>query len=493
MEECAIQQLICSLTEETPPPIETPFFHIIESVNIDTREVTLTDQSVWTIRWLSRKKIRTWQPGQRLKAFVSIKFLYERFAPVLFENIDAQNTARSDGVVFSKSVYANRIARITYSPFCFSNNLLFTLDNGMTFKASSSFEDVLNNPWKIHDRIFIWHMQENKDVFIVHNIDKRSAIECCLTTNADSLLNLEKKLNQNILGQPHAAQKISTVILNHLAGLKNPQTPVGVFLFLGPTGVGKTEMAKVLTYELYKTSDALLRFDMSHFSEPHSVARLIGSPPGYVNHVEGGQLTEPLKENSNRIVLLDEIEKCHPEVRRFFLPVFDEGQLFDNKSSKISCHDTLFIMTSNLCSQEILELYQLGYASEDILQILEPALAKALSPEFYNRTQVILFNPIHVEIMPDLVNHILQNVVQRIHTQKNMTLTMSDTVHTYLIEKGYHPTLGVRFLKKLVEDKVVASIASALIYEGIPEGCHIHISYVSSNDSWHVTWWEDRF
>lgn len=301
--------------------------------------------------------------------------------------------------------------------------------------------------------------------------------------NLEDILGLESRLNEKVLQQPEATKAVAESLLIYSAGLKEKERPVGIFLFLGPTGVGKTELAKALTNEVFKSPANLLRFDMSHFNEPHSSARLIGSPPGYVNHDEGGQLTRHLIAHPQSVVLLDEIEKAHTQVHKVFLPVFDEGFVLDNKNRRIDCSQAIFIMTSNLCGPEIADLYNLGHTAEEIFQIIEPKLMKALSPELYNRVETVLFRPIKKETMGALVDLLLSEVTDRVLMEKKIQVIIDNSLRSFLVEEGFHPLLGARPLKKLIEKKVVATLAHSILTKGIESGATVTLFYNREQDA----------
>lgn len=305
------------------------------------------------------------------------------------------------------------------------------------------------------------------------------------------ILGMEDRLNAKVLQQPEATQTVVESLLRYTAGLNDKEQPVGVFLFLGPTGVGKTELAKALTSDLYDDPFKMLRFDMSHFSESHTVARLIGSPPGYVNHEEGGQLTNPLQKNSQTVVLLDEIEKAHSRVLKFFLPVFDEGLVLNSNNERIFCYDTIFILTSNLCGEEIAKLYNRGYSTEKILEIIEPTLMKTLTPELYNRVQPILFKPLSRETMGALVDLMLNKIQLKLRKEKKITLKIDKSLRDLLIEKGHHPLLGARPLKKLIDKKVITPLAYYIVKKEIQNGQTVLLRYNSSTDSTELAQKED--
>jgi len=294
---------------------------------------------------------------------------------------------------------------------------------------------------------------------------------------------LENRLAARVLQQPEAINSVFNALLNYSAGLKEKEKPIGVFLFLGSTGVGKTELAKALNDDIYGHSGNMLRFDMSHFTAHHTISRLIGSPPGYQGHVEGGQLSGPLLENPRRVVLLDEMEKAHPQVLKAFLPVFDEGFILDAQNNQASCSETIFIMTSNLCGDIIVHLSNLGCSSEEILETIEPYLMEALSPELYNRVEPVLFRPIAKETMEALVELMLGRIKERLLKEKNIQIEMDDSLKVFLAEKGYHPLLGARPLKKLIEKRVLTVLAHAIIKKEAGKGTILTLLYDEESDS----------
>lgn len=452
--------------------------HIIESVNEDGSIVILNDGSSFFIDWLYRSPPKKWNKGDSI--YISFDFSSQKLK---LEHSVQKNTAWGNlkelppQVPTIKSLPKGQ--NEAYSKL--------TLSNGCVFK---SVKDRAFETWELKDRVLI--LANSSELYQLWNVEKKEITLSKLIGNhsqghvaieIDDILGLEQRLNQKVLQQKEAAHAVTTALLNYAAGLKEKERPIGVFLFLGPTGVGKTELAKALTQEIYKDSTKMLRFDMSHFTESHSISRLIGSPPGYVNHEEGGQLTEPLLEDASRIVLLDEMEKAHPQVHKAFLPVFDEGFILDSKNNRIECSHTIFIMTSNLCGPEIAELYRCGYSAEDILEIIEPSLMESLSPELYNRVEPVVFHPLEKETMGALVDLLLKQLTDKLIKEKGIEISIEDSLREFLIEKGYHPLLGARPLKKLIEKKVVAALAYNIILHGFGEGCALSLSYDQESDT----------
>lgn len=489
--------LTASISNDQNNSNNLEFFHVIKNVNHNDSIITIEDGSEWLIGWWSSGNIKDWKPGNRIRMCYLPSFFSSNDTKI--QNVDVPESSSAWASLKSNPTEPDRIARIPNGVNEGADVYRkVILKSGWIFRGSQ--EHMFGNlGWNVKDRVFIFHKDGGGNVYDLWNQNVGGvAYDCTLIGTEkqkkdiniaiDNVLNLEKNLNKLVLAQPEAAKSVAAAILNYCAGLKDPGTPVAVFLFLGPTGVGKTEMAKALTSEIYKNSSALIRFDMSHFTEPHSLSRLIGSPPGYVNHEEGGQLTEALKNNPQSIVLLDEIEKAHPAVRKVFLPIFDEGYVVDAKDQKILCDNVVFILTSNICSQEVSELYSQGMDTKEILATIEPLLMETLSPELYNRIEPIVFCSLTPETMKDLVDLMLKRVEKRLKETKSFKLVIDQSVKDYLIKNGYHPRLGARPLKKMIEKKVIASIAYAVIKESIPDGSTVSIYYFAGDDSWHVTW-----
>lgn len=287
-----------------------------------------------------------------------------------------------------------------------------------------------------------------------------------LSSEAQKLLHLEKALEERVVGQEFAVAAVAEAIRRSRAGLADPLRPSGVFLFIGPTGVGKTELAKALAEQLFNQEEAIIRLDMSEYMERHSVAKLIGSPPGYVGYEEGGQLTEALRRRPYSIVLLDEIEKAHPDVFNILLQIFDDGRLTDSKGRVVNCKNALFIMTSNLGSDLLLERIEKGkhaLSKEAILTILEPVMKSHFRPEFLNRLDDILpFLPLKPEDMNKIVLIQLRRLIHRL-AEREIALEWDEKVVSFLAKEGYDPLFGARPLKRLIQQLVVNPLSSAIL------------------------------
>ncbi len=286
----------------------------------------------------------------------------------------------------------------------------------------------------------------------------------------EKLLKLEDLIHERIIDQEEAVRVIADTIRKARAGIKDPKRPIGTFLFLGPTGVGKTELAKALAEVLFGSEDALIRIDMSEYMEKHSVSRLIGAPPGYVGYEEGGQLTEAVRRRPYSVVLLDEVEKAHPEVFNVLLQVFDDGRLTDGKGNTVDFRNTIIIMTSNIASDVILRSLESGKNFEEIEALVREELKRYFRPEFINRIDsVVIFKPLKKEHVKKIVELMIKRLEIRLK-DKNLKLQISDAAKEYLANKGYDPAFGARPLRRVIEREVETPLATKLIAGEINEG-----------------------
>jgi len=281
-------------------------------------------------------------------------------------------------------------------------------------------------------------------------------------------------LRQRVIGQDHALQIVADAIKTNRAGLGNPRRPVGVFLFLGPSGVGKTELAKALAEFLFTDEDAMIRLDMSEFHDEHTVARLIGAPPGYKGMEQGGQLTEALRRKPYAVVLLDEVEKAAPEVFDIFLQVFDEGRLTDSQGATIDARHALWVMTSNIGTGDIGK--GLGFfATPDQLPDYDFHLKKHFRPEFLNRLdEVVIFNPLTETALNGILDLQLRDVVSRLTDQK-LTLVLDDSARTLLLTEGYEPAYGARPLRRAIERLLNRPLSTAILEDQYFPGDRIRV------------------
>jgi ATP-dependent Clp protease ATP-binding subunit ClpB len=300
-----------------------------------------------------------------------------------------------------------------------------------------------------------------------------------LEEEAEKLSRMEQTLEKRVVGQNEAVQKIADAVKRSRAGISDPNRPIASFIFLGPTGVGKTELTKALAEFLFNDDKALIRVDMSEYMEKHSVSKIIGAPPGYVGHEEGGALTELVRHRPYSVILFDEIEKAHPEVFNILLQVLDNGQLTDAKGRRVNFRNTVIIMTSNIGAQYIDKMEQLGFAvggdtdAANYVQAKEKvlvALKNSFRPEFINRIdEILIFNILSPEAIKDIVAIQIREVVKRLQ-DKNITLSVTPAVLEYLAKEGYNPHYGARPLRRLIQDKILTKVATLMIGKGVLSG-----------------------
>ncbi len=289
----------------------------------------------------------------------------------------------------------------------------------------------------------------------------------------EKLLRLEEVLHERVIGQDEAVSLVTEAILRARSGIKDPRRPVGSFLFLGPTGVGKTELAKTLAETLFDTEAALVRIDMSEYMEKHSVARLIGAPPGYVGYDEGGQLTEAVRRKPYAVILFDEIEKAHPDVFNVLLQVLDDGRITDSQGRTVDFKNTVIIMTSNLGSRFLLEGVTGDTIPESVRESVMAELRKSFRPEFLNRIdETILFKPLTLEEITSIVDLLLADLNKRL-ADRRVTVVLDKKAKDWAAEKGYDPVFGARPLKRFLQRHIETKLARALISGEVAEGSEV--------------------
>ena len=280
------------------------------------------------------------------------------------------------------------------------------------------------------------------------------------------ILNLEQDLHKRVVGQDDAVTRVTDAIIRSKAGIKDPTKPIGSFLFLGPTGVGKTELAKALAERMFDDENNMVRIDMSEYMEKYSVSRLIGAPPGYVGYEEGGQLTEAVRRKPYSVVLFDEIEKAHPDVFNVLLQVLDDGRITDSQGRTVDFKNTILIMTSNIGSEYLLDgINADGTISSEAQEKVHQDLRAHFRPEFLNRLdEIIMFKPLTKENISHIVDLQVKDLNRRLADQQ-LRIELSDAAKQYVVENGYDPVYGARPLKRFIQ-KNVETLSAKLILKG---------------------------
>ncbi|MCJ0915423.1 MULTISPECIES: ATP-dependent Clp protease ATP-binding subunit [Mammaliicoccus] len=289
-------------------------------------------------------------------------------------------------------------------------------------------------------------------------------------TESERLLNLETILHERVIGQNDAVKSISKAVRRARAGLKDPKRPIGSFIFLGPTGVGKTELARTLADAMFGEEDAMIRVDMSEFMEKHSVSRLVGSPPGYVGHDDGGQLTENVRRKPYSVILFDEIEKAHPDVFNILLQVLDDGHLTDSKGRKVDFRNTVIIMTSNVGAQELQNAKFVGFGAkesgpdyETIRKTMMDELKQQFRPEFLNRVDdIIVFHKLEKTHLKEIVNKMVGNLTKRL-SEQGIHITLSDSAQEKIADEGFDPEYGARPLTRAIQKHVEDNLSELIL------------------------------
>jgi ATP-dependent Clp protease ATP-binding subunit ClpB len=309
-----------------------------------------------------------------------------------------------------------------------------------------------------------------------------------LEAEIQKLSRMDEVLKEKVVGQDHAVEMVTNAIKRARAGISDPNRPIGSFLFLGPTGVGKTELTKALAEFMFNDPDALLRIDMSEYMESHSVSKMIGSPPGYVGHDDHGGLTEQVRRRPYSVILLDEIEKANPEVFNILLQVLDSGHLTDAKGRKVNFKNTVIIMTSNIGAEHIDRMSTFGFADDhgDAAQFVQAkdkvmdSLKSHFRPEFLNRLdEIITFDLLTPEVIADIVKIQVQDVIDRLE-KKEIQLSLTKEVYAYLATEGYDARYGARPLKRLIQSKILTPVANNMVGEGMVQGGTVKVSMKNS-------------
>ncbi len=322
-----------------------------------------------------------------------------------------------------------------------------------------------------------WNKLQSEGTLLKNNVDEESIasiisrwtnipVNKMLQGEKDKVLNVEAQLNKDVVGQSKATHAVARAIKRNKAGLSDTSSPIGSFLFLGPTGVGKTQTAKTLAKFLFDSEDAMIRIDMSEYMEKHAVSRLVGAAPGYVGYEEGGQLTEAVRRKPYSVILFDEVEKAHPDVFNILLQVLDDGRLTDNKGVTVDFSNTIIILTSNIASDKIIN----NPASDELNEMVMQELKQAFKPEFLNRLDdVVIFNALGQEQIVDIVDIFFRDIAKKVE-QRDIELTLTPEAKAYIAEAGFDPVYGARPLKRalyeIVEDRLADLILEGKVAEG---------------------------
>lgn len=294
----------------------------------------------------------------------------------------------------------------------------------------------------------------------------------------EKILHLDDVLHKRVIGQDEAVEKVTEAIIRSRAGIADPKRPIGSFMFLGPTGVGKTELAKSLAESLFDDEHNIIRIDMSEYMEKYSVSRLIGAPPGYVGYEEGGQLTEAVRRKPYSVILFDEIEKAHPDVFNILLQVLDDGRVTDSQGRTVDFKNTIIILTSNLGSDYILEgITKDGEISEEAKEKVDTLLKQSFRPEFLNRLdEIVFYKPLMKNEISKILDLLLEDLNERLE-DKNVSLELTDKAKDYLIENGYDEVYGARPLKRFVQKKLETLVAKKILTGEIVPNTNVTVDF----------------
>ena len=341
-------------------------------------------------------------------------------------------------------------------------------------KNDKRYEKIKNTPVTV----------EEADIASVVAMWTKIPVERLSEKESEKLLHLEDTLHERVIGQKEAVSAVAKAIKRGRVGLKDPNRPVGSFLFLGPTGVGKTELSKALSQALFGTEESIIRVDMSEYMEKHSVSKMIGSPPGYVGYEEGGQLSEKVRQHPYSVILFDEIEKAHEDVFNILLQVLDDGHITDSQGRKVDFKNTVIIMTSNAGASTIVEPKKLGFTKtkdpkqnyEEMRSNVMDEIKHSFKPEFLNRIdEIIVFHPLEKEELLQIVELLLQELQKRAKAQMNVTLVISDAVKNYILEKGYDEKYGARPLRRALQTELEDLLAEEILSMRIQEGDKVEV------------------
>lgn len=465
---------------EKDPALERRFQPIIVKEN--TVDETIEILRGLRDRYEAHHRVKISDDALVSAANLADRYVQDRFLPDkaidLIDEASAEVRLRSVAPPRNLQEVENQIKKI--------KNEMEAVERGEKNKEKKvNFEKQIADLEKTRDEIKgVWEKQKGTDYPLVTLDDiavvlsKMTGIPVTRLTEEerDRLLKLEAKIHERIVGQDEAVTIVADAVRRARAGLKDPRRPIGTFMFLGPTGVGKTELARALAEVLYGNEDVMIRIDMTEYQERHALARLIGSPPGYVGYEEGGQLTEQVRRQPFSIILLDEIEKAHTDVFNILLQIMEDGRLTDGKGRTVDFKNTILIMTSNLGGKLIQEAQKDEASKEELEEKIEELLKTQFRPEFINRIdEFVLFHALSKEHLIQIVDLLLEDVKRLVHAQ-NIELKLTDEVKGFLAEKGFEPEYGARPLRRLIQTEIETPLSQELIKEQFVAGDTINVS-----------------
>ena len=344
------------------------------------------------------------------------------------------------------------------------------------------------NKWEREEENHIAEVHEN-DIAEVVAMMTGIPVQRVAQSETTKLLNMEEELKKRVIGQDEAVEIITRAIRRTRAGLKDPNRPIGSFMFLGPTGIGKTHLAKVLAEYLFERTDALIRIDMSEYMEKFSVSRLVGSPPGYVGYEEGGQLTEKVRRHPYAVILFDEIEKAHPDVFNILLQVLDEGQLTDSLGRKVDFRNTILILTSNVGARDIKKNVSMGFSQgkEDeehkvMREKINEEMKRLFNPEFINRLdELIFFRRLKKKEVARIIDLMVDEMTKRL-AEHEISVELTDGAKDFLVNHGYDPIYGARPLKRAIQKYIEDPLADEILKGRFTKGTAIKIKMKNRNE-----------
>lgn len=359
-------------------------------------------------------------------------------------------------------------------------------------KAAIVRDEIKNKKTALEEAINQWNTERKKNLLPIGEEDISDIISSITNipltklnhNESKRLLEMEKTLHKRVIGQNEAVTAVSKALRRSKAGLKVKKRPVGSFIFLGPTGVGKTELAKSLAEFMFGSEDALIRVDMSEYMEKHTISRLIGSPPGYVGYEEGGELTDKVRRKPYSVILFDEVEKAHTDIFNTLLQVLEDGHLNDNLGHKVDFSNTVIVLTSNLGSRDIISGNSLGFGSGEHSADFKNIKSKALdelkrnfNPEFLNRIDdVIVFKPLEEKDIARILTILLEDLQSRLK-ERNISLTLSKSMRSHLIKKGYSRSYGARPLRRTIQKELEDVLAEALLKGDLTDNQKVNVSF----------------